>query len=74
VRAEIVDLTEFSVHADRDELIAWMREAPEAPETTYVVHGEPDAAASLRDAIRSELGWDAVVPSYLERVRAVCGS
>jgi len=74
VRAEIVDLSEFSVHADRDELIAWMREVPEAPETTYVVHGEPDAAASLRDAIRAELGWNAVVPSYLERVRAGRGS
>jgi metallo-beta-lactamase family protein len=69
VRAEIVDLTGFSVHADRGEILGWLRQAPAAPGVCFVVHGEPEASASLRDAIAKELGWNAVVPAYLERVR-----
>jgi metallo-beta-lactamase family protein len=68
VRAEIIDITDFSVHADRDELIAWLRQAPSAPAVSYVVHGESDAAASLQRLITDELGWFAVVPQLGERV------
>ena len=32
VRAEIVDLSGFSVHADADELIAWLASCPEEPD------------------------------------------
>jgi metallo-beta-lactamase family protein len=69
VRAEIVDLSGFSVHADRTEILAWLGQAPVAPSACFVVHGEPGASASLREAIVRELSWNAVVPSYLERVR-----
>jgi metallo-beta-lactamase family protein len=69
VRAEIVNVPAFSVHADRDEIVAWLRAAPRPPETAFVVHGEPAAAASLAAAIGSELGWTAVAPHHLEQVR-----
>jgi metallo-beta-lactamase family protein len=69
VRAEVVDISALSVHADRGELLGWLRTAPEPPDTTFVVHGEPSASASLRDAIEDDLGWTAVVPRYAERVR-----
>jgi metallo-beta-lactamase family protein len=69
VRAQIVDLRGFSVHADSGELLDWVRRAPSAPETVYVVHGEPSASAALAGAIRTQLDWSAVVPSPLERVR-----
>jgi metallo-beta-lactamase family protein len=71
VHARIVDLTGFSVHVDRDEMLAWLRRMKEPPECCYVVHGEPKAGEALRGAVDSELGWNAVVPSHLERVRAV---
>jgi metallo-beta-lactamase family protein len=67
VRAQVVDVGGFSAHADADELLAWMRGAPE-PRTVYVVHGEPEASAELRDRIEKELGWCAVVPRSGERV------
>ena len=69
VRAEVVSVPAFSVHADRREILAWLRRAPRAPETTFVIHGEPHAATALHDAIESELGWTAAVPRYLEHVR-----
>ncbi|HEY3560638.1 MAG TPA: MBL fold metallo-hydrolase [Kribbella sp.] len=69
VRAQIVGLSEFSAHADADELIAWLKSAPTAPETVYVVHGEDHARAELTRRIHDELDWTAVTPAHLERVR-----
>jgi metallo-beta-lactamase family protein len=68
VRAEVVSVPDFSVHADAQETVDWLARAPRPPRTVYVVHGEPDAAAALSSRIASELGWTAVVPSYRERV------
>lgn len=69
VRAQIVDLTGFSVHADRDEMLSWLGRIKEPPGFCFVVHGEPKAAEALRGSVESELGWNAVVPSHLERIR-----
>jgi metallo-beta-lactamase family protein len=69
VRAEIVGIPAFSVHADQSEIIDWLRNAAAAPEVVYVVHGEPAAAEALRTTIARELKWNAVAPRYLERVR-----
>lgn len=69
VRAEIVNDEEFSVHADSGELLAWLRELPEPPETVYVVHGEAESSQALATRIRAELGWCVAVPRAGERVR-----
>ena len=69
VDAEIVQLPAFSVHADRVELIDWLRTADTEPGTVYIVHGEPDASAALCTRIDEELGWNAVVPRFEERLR-----
>src|SRR5690606_2401322 len=69
VRAQVVDVQGFSVHADADELLGWLGSAPEPPQVVYVVHGEPAASAELARRIGAELGWLAVVPRDGERVR-----
>ncbi|MBA4175205.1 MAG: MBL fold metallo-hydrolase [Leptothrix sp. (in: Bacteria)] len=68
VRAEVQQLAGFSAHADRAGLLAWLAKMQQAPRQTFVVHGEPDAADSLRAAIRNELGWEARVPALGECV------
>ena len=68
VRAEIVPLEGFSVHADQAELVEWLATAPGPPRTCFVVHGEPGASAALADAIHDRLGWRAIVPSDDELV------
>lgn len=68
VRAETVDLPSFSVHADADELIAWMATATEPPRGVFIVHGEPSAARALHDRVVAELDWTAVVARDGERV------
>lgn len=69
VRAEVAQVDGFSVHADADELLAWASQMPNPPNTTFVVHGEPDASGTLARRFRSELGWNAVVPKDGETVR-----
>ena len=67
VKAEVQVLDAFSAHADADELLAWAAGGP-APAATYVVHGEPESAATLADRLATEHGWTAVVPKDGERV------
>lgn len=69
VRAEVASVDGFSVHADQDDLMAWLSSAPDEPEVVYVVHGEPSASAALAERVRDELGWMAVVPDDGELVR-----
>ncbi len=69
VRAEVVDVPAFSVHADQHELIEWLRGAGVVPDMTFVVHGEAAAAESLREAIAKQLRFGAAVPHQLEHVR-----
>ena len=69
VRAEVASVEGFSVHADADELVAWLSTAPHPPEVVYLVHGEPSASQALAARVRAELGWVAVVPRDGEIVR-----
>jgi metallo-beta-lactamase family protein len=68
VRAEVQQLEGFSGHADRGELLDWLRALRQPPEQTFVVHGEPDAADALRAAIQQQLGWRVRVPGFAETV------
>ena len=69
VRAEVQQLTGFSGHADRGELMAWLGHIKTPPEQTFVVHGEPDAADTLRANIQQHLGWRVRVPAFGECVQ-----
>jgi metallo-beta-lactamase family protein len=68
VRAKIFTINGLSAHADRDALLGWLGQFRRKPRHCYVVHGEPLAAQSLRDAITSGLRWRATVPAAGERV------
>ncbi len=68
VRARIMVSDAYSAHADRSEILRWLRGFTRAPAMTYVVHGEPEAAAALRDAIASQLHWPAAVAQDGQRV------
>lgn len=67
VNAEIIQIEEFSVHADSDELLHWFKSANSEPKCVYTVHGESDSAETFASLIRNKLHWKAVVPK-LEQV------
>ncbi|HXU88254.1 MAG TPA: MBL fold metallo-hydrolase [Methylomirabilota bacterium] len=68
VRAEVVTIHGLSAHADRRELLRWLRTARQAPRGVFVVHGEPGPASALADTIGRELGWPVSVPTFRDRV------
>ena len=67
VRADVVSV-DLSTHADRSELIDWVR-ATGDPHLVLVNHGEEDATAALVEAIERELAVPAVAPVPGERIR-----
>ncbi len=71
VNAEIATLPNASAHADADEILAWLKTAPRAPEKVFVTHGEPSASEALRGRIEAELGWKAHVPRLGESAEPV---
>lgn len=67
INAEVVAMQSLSGHADAGELLQFLRGAA-PPRITYLTHGEPDAADTLRVRIQRELGWRARVPEHMEEV------
>lgn len=64
VAAEVVQLSSASAHADGTQLLAWLRQMPGQPDQVYVVHGDAEAADTLRCRIERELRWRALVPEH----------
>ena len=64
IRAEVAQLASASGHADANELLAWMKQLPNAPRKVFITHGETEAATALQLRIEKELGWSATVPEH----------
>lgn len=66
IRAEVASMETLSAHADADEIISWLKTFSSSPKMTFITHGEPLAAETLRKRIEEELRWPCEVPDYLE--------
>jgi len=64
VKAKVVRVHGFSAHADRNELLNWLRELQAAPRGVFVVHGEAESAKAFGNYVRKKTGWEVTVPSY----------
>ena len=62
VKAEVEQIGAFSVHADADELLAWLASASPAPKQIFVVHGEAGVAEVLSDRIKQQIGCRSHAP------------
>lgn len=74
VRARVVRNDQMSAHADRHEMLRWLRGFSRPPAQTFLVHGEPEAMGVLAATIGQELGWTTHQPQHLERVQLASGS
>lgn len=68
IRVQIAALEQFSDHADTEELLFWLQTFKKKPQSTFLVHGEPEAASQLQQTIASRLGWNARVAKWMEKV------
>ncbi|MBU0960722.1 MAG: MBL fold metallo-hydrolase [Proteobacteria bacterium] len=57
VRAKIEILTGFSGHADQDGLLEFAAAMQKKPERTFIVHGEEEAALTLKNNLTDKLGF-----------------
>ncbi|MFZ2330320.1 MAG: MBL fold metallo-hydrolase [Atribacterota bacterium] len=62
VKAEIHHLDGFSSHADRDELIWWLKGLKNKPKKVFIVHGEKEESESFALHLDEQLGFDAYIP------------
>jgi metallo-beta-lactamase family protein len=62
LRAEVEMLDALSGHADREELLAWMKPIAGGLKKVFLVHGEPEQQAALVTAIHDRYGLEVVAP------------
>jgi metallo-beta-lactamase family protein len=68
LRAEVQELGALSGHADREEMLAWMKPIAAGLKKVFLVHGEEDQQSGFVAAIRSRYGLDVVVPERGESI------
>jgi len=66
VAARIARIDSMSAHADRGELLRWLRTLPRRPGRLCLVHGEPGPMDALKALVHEELDWDAETPAHAE--------
>ncbi len=68
VRARVAKIDSMSAHADRGEVLRWLRTMPAAPSRVCLVHGEPGPLEALQGLVRQELGWTPVIPEHRQTI------
>ena len=68
VKANVVQLSGFSAHADQDELLKWLSGFRSPPREVFVVHGEGRVPNLFAKVVEKEYGWKATAPEYLTRI------
>lgn len=69
VAARIERLDSMSAHADANEIMRWLHGFTQAPQMTFIVHGEPPSMEALAGRIQSELGWQTLMPQHRETIQ-----
>jgi metallo-beta-lactamase family protein len=62
LRAEVEMLDALSGHADREEMLAWMKPIAKGLKKVFLVHGEPEQQTAFVAAIRERYGIEVIAP------------
>lgn len=62
VEAEVVLVEGLSAHGDQQDLLNWLSKLKQKPQKIFLVHGENEAADTLRSKISEQYGFDTTVP------------
>jgi metallo-beta-lactamase family protein len=62
LRAEVQKLDALSGHADREEMLGWMKPIANGLKKVFLVHGEPEQQTAFASAIRERYGLEVVIP------------
>lgn len=73
VKAQILNLSSLSAHADQQGLLDWVSGIKNIPETVFLVHGENTARDALRVKLKDLKNWRIHLPTYNEQVEINIG-
>jgi metallo-beta-lactamase family protein len=65
VQAEVQNLVSLSAHADRNELLEWVKGFKVIPRRIFITHGEPEASLSLKHALDETFRMRCELPKYM---------
>ncbi|BDA78654.1 MBL fold metallo-hydrolase [Leptospira kobayashii] len=68
VRCDVESIDGLSAHADQSELLEWISHLKKQPEKICIVHGEPEAAHSLREKIEKTSNGEVIVPELNDTI------
>jgi metallo-beta-lactamase family protein len=68
VKAKVVRVHGFSGHADRKEMLEWVKNLKQPPRRIFLVHGEKESAKNFCQYLIDNTGWNVMVPEYQQRV------
>jgi metallo-beta-lactamase family protein len=74
IKAKIWTINGFSAHAGQDQLLEWLGNFQNKKMPVFLVHGESSAQDQLASLIREKLGFDVIIPEYLEEIRMKVGA
>jgi len=66
VKARVVQIQGFSAHADKEELLQWLKSLSKPPRKLFIVHGEAASAKHFGQFVHERTGWEVAVPAYQE--------
>lgn len=68
INCKVIASDSFSAHADRNDLVKWLRSAERVPKKVVLVHGEISAAEALRSKILEDAGIEAEIAKLGQKI------
>jgi metallo-beta-lactamase family protein len=62
VYATIEFMSDYSAHGDVNDILGWMSKFERKPKQVFLVHGDDEALAALKETIEKRLRWSVTVP------------
>ncbi|MBN1381662.1 MAG: MBL fold metallo-hydrolase [Deltaproteobacteria bacterium] len=66
VKAKIYTINGFSAHAGQNQILEWLGHFESRQMKIFLVHGEYSAQQVLEKVIEEKLGYEVIIPEYLE--------
>lgn len=68
MNCQIKTISSMSGHADRQEMMDWLKHFDKAPKKVFLNHGEPHQSGAFKKHIEKELKWNVHIPKMNEKI------
>ncbi len=68
VKARITQINGLSAHADKNEMLTWLKKFKTPPKRIFLVHGEPESSQAFKSFLMDKTGWQVTIPVYEQEI------